>query len=82
MATPMMTWTRKVHVQWEGGGTHTGPAFEDFLIGSLPTAPGRKVFSRNSVLKVVEGGIVEEIARDDGVVALIQLGVIAPLRPS
>ena len=23
--------------QWEGGGTHTGPAFDDFLMGSLPT---------------------------------------------
>ena len=22
--------------QWEGGGTHTGPAFNDFLVGSLP----------------------------------------------
>jgi hypothetical protein len=21
--------------RWEGGGTHTGPAFNDFLIGSL-----------------------------------------------
>ncbi|MGZ5930172.1 MAG: ester cyclase, partial [Rhizomicrobium sp.] len=26
--------------QWEGGGTHTGPAFTDFLIGSLPPATG------------------------------------------
>jgi hypothetical protein len=22
--------------RWEGGGTHTGPAFSDFLVGSLP----------------------------------------------
>src|ERR1700724_4060962 len=22
--------------QWEGGGTHTGPAFSDFIQGSLP----------------------------------------------
>ena len=22
--------------QWEGGGTHTGPAFNDFLVGGLP----------------------------------------------
>jgi hypothetical protein len=27
--------------QWEGGGTHTGPAFSDFLMGSLPPASGR-----------------------------------------
>jgi len=26
--------------RWEGGGTHTGPAFNDFLIGSLPAATG------------------------------------------
>ena len=24
--------------RWEGGGTHTGPAFKDFLVGSLPAA--------------------------------------------
>src|SRR5215472_15980748 len=29
--------------RWEGGGTHTGPAFSDFLIGSLPAASGRKM---------------------------------------
>src|SRR3981081_1707151 len=29
--------------QWEGGGTHTGPAFSDFLMGSLPAATGRKI---------------------------------------
>ena len=28
--------------QWEGGGTHTGPAFKDFLVGGLPAATGRK----------------------------------------
>ena len=26
-----------------GGGTHTGPAFSDFLAGSLPAATGRKM---------------------------------------
>jgi predicted ester cyclase len=70
--------------QWEGGGTHTGPAFDDFLIGSLPPTSGRKMhFSGTSVLKVVKGRIVEEIGLDDGVTALIQLGVIAhPWMPS
>ncbi len=28
--------------RWIGGGTHTGPAFDDFLIGALPAASGRK----------------------------------------
>ena len=63
--------------QWEGGGTHTGPAFEDFLIGGLPAATGRKMhFTGTTVLKVVEGKIVEEIGLDDGVTALTQLGLI------
>jgi SnoaL-like polyketide cyclase len=31
--------------RWEGGGTHTGPAFSDFLMGSLPAASGRKMRS-------------------------------------
>ena len=63
--------------QWEGGGTHTGPAFDDFLVGSLPAATGRKMhFTGTTVLKVIDGKIVEEIGLDDGVTALTQLGLI------
>jgi predicted ester cyclase len=63
--------------QWEGGGTHTGPAFNDFLIGGLPAATGRKMhFTGTTVLKVLDGKIVEEIGLDDGVTALTQLGLI------
>jgi predicted ester cyclase len=63
--------------QWEGGGTHTGPAFSDFLIGSLPAATGRKMrFTGTTVLRVVDGKILEEIGLDDGVTALTQLGLI------
>jgi predicted ester cyclase len=63
--------------QWEGGGTHTGPAFNDFLVGGLPAATGRKMrFTGTTVLKVVNGEIVEEIGLDDGVTALSQLGLI------
>jgi predicted ester cyclase len=63
--------------QWEGGGTHSGPAFKDFLIGGLPAATGRKLhFTGTTVLKVVDGKIVEEIGLDDGVTALTQLGLI------
>src|ERR1700710_1648341 len=44
--------------QWEGGGTHTGPAFSDFLVGSLPAATGRKMrFTGTTGLKVVDGKI-------------------------
>ncbi|RVD13217.1 MAG: ester cyclase [Mesorhizobium sp.] len=63
--------------QWEGGGTHTGPAFGDFLAGSLPAATSRTMrFTGTTVLKVVDGRIVEEIGLDDGVAALTQLGLI------
>ena len=63
--------------QWEGGGTHTGRAFDDFLVGALPAATGRKMhFTGTTVLKVIDGRIVEEIGLDDGVTALTQLGLI------
>ncbi len=63
--------------QWEGGGTHTGPAFNDFLIGGLPAATGRKMhFTGTTVLKLIDGRIVEEIGLDDGVTALAQLGLM------
>jgi len=63
--------------RWEGGGTHTGPAFNDFLVGSLAAATGRKMrFTGTTVLKLMDGKIVEEIGLDDGVTALQQLGLI------
>jgi predicted ester cyclase len=63
--------------RWEGGGTHTGPAFSDFLVGSLPAASGRKMrFTGTTVLRVENGKIVEEIGLDDGVTALQQLGIL------
>jgi predicted ester cyclase len=63
--------------QWEGGGTHTGPAFSDFLGGSLPAASGRKMhFTGTTVLRLKNGRIAEEVGLDDGVTALQQLGLI------
>jgi predicted ester cyclase len=63
--------------QWEGGGTHTGPAFSDFLMGSLPPASGRKMhFTGTTVLRIQNGRIIQEIGLDDGVKALTQLGLI------
>ena len=63
--------------RWEGGGTHLGPAFSDFLIGSLPAATGRKMhFTGTTVLRIENGKIAEEIGLDDGVTALQQLGLI------
>ena len=63
--------------KWGGGGTHTGPAFKDFLIDGLPAATGRKMhFTGTTVLKVINGKITEEIGLDDGVTALTQLGLL------
>ena len=63
--------------RWVGGGTHSGPAFSDFLVGSLPAATGRKMhFTGTTVLRLENGKIVEEIGLDDGVTALTQLDLI------
>ena len=63
--------------KWEGGGTHSGPAFSDFLMGSLPAATGRKMhFTGTTVLLVRNGTILEEVGLDDGVTALTQLGIL------
>jgi predicted ester cyclase len=65
--------------RWEGGGTHTGPAFSDFVLGSLPAASGRKMhFSGTTVLRVKNGKIAEEIGLDDGLTAMQQLGIVRP----
>jgi len=63
--------------QWEGGGTHSGPAFKDFLGGGLPAKTGRKLhFTGVTVLKLRDGKITEEIGLDDGVTTLTQLGLL------
>jgi len=68
--------------QWEGGGTHTGPAFDDFLAGSLPAATGRKMhFTGTTVLRLENGKIAEEIGLDDALTALTQLGIVRAESP-
>ena len=63
--------------QWEGGGTHTGPAFDDIPVGSLPENTGKKMrFTGITVLKVENGLITEEVGLDDGVTVLQQLGIL------
>ena len=62
--------------RWEGWGTHTGPAYCDFLVGCLPAASGQKMrFSGTTVLRISNGKIAEQIGLDDGVTALLQLGL-------
>ena len=63
--------------QWEGGGTHTGPAFDDMPVGALPADTGKTMrFTGTTILKVENGLITEEIGLDDGVTVLQQLGLI------
>jgi predicted ester cyclase len=63
--------------RWEGGGTHTGAAFDDLPVGSLPANSGKRMhFSGTTVIRVEDGKIAEEIGLDDGVTALKQLGLI------
>src|SRR4029077_6256327 len=63
--------------QWDGGGTHTGPPFSDFVLAALRAAPGRKMrFTGTTVLNVIDVKIVEEVGLDDGVTALTQLGLL------
>jgi predicted ester cyclase len=63
--------------QWKGGGTHTGPAFDDLPVGCLPAGSGRTMeFTGTTVIKVVDGMIAEEVGLDDGVAVLQQLGLI------
>jgi predicted ester cyclase len=63
--------------QWEGGGTHFGPAFDDVPVGGLPAGSEKAMrFTGTTVLRVENGLITEEIGLDDGVTALKQLGLI------
>jgi len=63
--------------QWKGGGTHTGPAFDDLPVGSLAAGSGKRMeFTDTTVIKVVDGKIAEEVGLDDGVTVLKQLGLI------
>jgi predicted ester cyclase len=63
--------------RWEGGGTHSGPAFDDFPVGALPAKSGRRMhFTGTSVLRVKGGKIIEEVGLDDGLTALQQLELV------
>lgn len=69
--------------RWEGGGTHTGPAFSDFRLGSIPAASGRKMrFAGTSVLRLDQGRIVEELGQEDALTAMFQLGLIRIPEPA
>lgn len=63
--------------RWDGGGTHTGPAFSDLPIGALPAASGRKMrFTGTTVFRIVDGKVAEEIGEEGAFNALQQLGLL------
>jgi predicted ester cyclase len=62
--------------RWVGAGTHTGPAYSDFLVGCLPAASGQKMrFTGTTVVRIANGKIAGQICLDDGVTAMLQLGL-------
>ena len=64
--------------RWDGGGTHTGPAFGDLPVGSLPARSGRKMkFTGTTVFRLKDGKIVEEIGEEGALTALQQLGLVS-----
>jgi predicted ester cyclase len=80
-AYPMLADGEYVIARWVGGGTHTGEAFADWPVGALAANTGRKMhFTGTTVFRVVNGKITEEIGLDDGLTALLQLGLVKETR--
>jgi predicted ester cyclase len=73
-----------VMFRWMCEGTHTGPAFYDLPMGSLPDTSDREMrFSGMTAIRLKEEKIIEEIGLADGVTALNQLRFIrVPVWPS
>lgn len=66
-----------VAARWDGGGTHSGPAFSALPVGSLPAASGRQMrFTGTTVFHIKNGTIVEEIGEEGALTALQQLGLV------
>lgn len=67
----------RVVVRWEVGGTHTGPAYSDFRMGSLVAMSGRKMrFSGTTLFRIEDQYIVEELGQEDALTAMLQLGLL------
>ncbi|KAF5720741.1 NTF2 [Fusarium mundagurra] len=67
-----------VVVRWIGGGKHTGEAFHDLPVGSLPFAnSGKEIhFSGTTIFRLKDELIIEEIGEESALTALQQLGII------
>ena len=67
-----------VVARWDGGGTHTGAAFDDLPVGALTEANTGKAmrFTGTSWLEVRDGKIVNELGQEGALTALQQLGLV------
>ncbi|KAL6904293.1 hypothetical protein GGI43DRAFT_400084 [Trichoderma evansii] len=81
--TPLIAEGDYVAAQWVGGGTHTGRAFDDLVVGKLDKAnTGKKIhFSGISIFTLKNGKIVREIAEEGGLTVLQQLGLVPQPNP-
>ena len=72
-----------VAARWIGGGTHTGVAFDDLNTGKLDKPnTGKKIwFSGITIFTLIDGKIKEEIAEEDGLQVLQQLGLVPGPNP-
>ncbi|KAH0525619.1 hypothetical protein TsFJ059_007966 [Trichoderma semiorbis] len=75
---PLIAEENYVVARWFGGGKHTGPAFYDLPVGSLPEPnTGKEMrFSGTTIYKLENGKILEETGEESGLVAMQQLGFI------
>ena len=70
----------RVVARWEGGGTHTGRAWE-LPVGTLPAASGETAqYSGTTVFTVRDGEITEEHGQADYLGVMQQLGLVEPRR--
>jgi predicted ester cyclase len=81
--TPLIAEGDYVAAQWVGGGTHTGRAFDDLVVGKLDKAnTGKKIhFTGMSIFTLKNGKIVREIAEEGGLTVLQQLGLVPQPNP-
>ncbi|UKZ86429.1 uncharacterized protein TrAFT101_002260 [Trichoderma asperellum] len=75
---PLIAESDYVVARWFGGGKHTGPAFYELPVGSLPVPnTGKEMrFSGTTIYRLQNGKIIEETGEESGLVALQQLGLI------
>ncbi|KAJ5611042.1 hypothetical protein N7510_007761 [Penicillium lagena] len=77
--SPMIAEGNYVAAQWIGGGTHTGVAFDDLVVGKLAKPnSGKKIhFSGITIFTLENGKITREIAEEGGLTVLQQLGLVS-----